>query len=158
MHMCMQVSACVQPARFLSPQNSLGRNTGVDCHFLLQGIFPTQWSNPHLLWDCWSWSSNTLATWWEELTPWKDPEAGKDWRQEEKGTCVHLQQWKFLRICLFNFYSLLRWLYFLDWVSSIFIYIFKSHSDLICIASLGLRGVNEVGGQVTSRAVTLPKQ
>ena len=22
---------------------------------------------------CWSWSSNTLATWWEELTPWKRP-------------------------------------------------------------------------------------
>ena len=20
---------------------------------------------------CWSWNSNTLATWWEELTPWK---------------------------------------------------------------------------------------
>ena len=32
----------------------------------------------------WSWSSNTLAAWWEELT-WKDPDAGKDWRQEEKG-------------------------------------------------------------------------
>ena len=26
-----------------------GKNTGVDCHFLLQGIFPTQGSNPHLL-------------------------------------------------------------------------------------------------------------
>ena len=34
---------------------------------------------------CWSWSSNTLATWWEELTHWKNPGAGKDWRQEEKG-------------------------------------------------------------------------
>ena len=22
---------------------------------------------------CWSWSSNTLATWWEELTHWKRP-------------------------------------------------------------------------------------
>ena len=22
---------------------------------------------------CWSWSSNTLATWWKELTPWKRP-------------------------------------------------------------------------------------
>ena len=22
---------------------------------------------------CWSWNSNTLATWWEELTPWKRP-------------------------------------------------------------------------------------
>ena len=27
----------------------------------------------------WSWSSNTLATWWE------DPDSGKDWRQEDKG-------------------------------------------------------------------------
>ena len=30
--------------------------------------------------------SNTLATWCEELTHFKDPDAGKDWRQEEKGT------------------------------------------------------------------------
>ena len=28
----------------------LGKNTEVGCHFLLQGIFPTQESNPHLLW------------------------------------------------------------------------------------------------------------
>ena len=34
---------------------------------------------------CWSWNSNTLATWCEELTLGKDPDAGKDWRQEEKG-------------------------------------------------------------------------
>ena len=26
-----------------------GKNTGVDCHFLLQGIFPTQYSKPGLL-------------------------------------------------------------------------------------------------------------
>ena len=26
-----------------------GKNTGVDCHALLQGIFPTQGSNPRLL-------------------------------------------------------------------------------------------------------------
>ena len=26
------------------------------------------------------------ATWYKELTHWKDPEAGKDWRWEEKGT------------------------------------------------------------------------
>ena len=32
---------------------------------------------------CWSWSSNTLASWYKELTHW---DAGKDWRQEEKGT------------------------------------------------------------------------
>ena len=30
-------------------RNSLGKNNGVGCHFLLQGIFPTQGLNPHLL-------------------------------------------------------------------------------------------------------------
>ena len=34
---------------------------------------------------CWSWSSNSLATWYEEPTYWKNPDAGKEWRQEEKG-------------------------------------------------------------------------
>ena len=34
---------------------------------------------------CWSWNSNTLAIWCKELTHLKDPDAGKDWRQEEKG-------------------------------------------------------------------------
>ena len=39
----------LQPARFLYPWDSPGNNTGVGCHFLLQGIFPTQESNPGLL-------------------------------------------------------------------------------------------------------------
>ena len=34
---------------------------------------------------CWSWSSNTLATWCEEPTHWKDSDARQDWRQKEKG-------------------------------------------------------------------------
>ena len=34
------------PTRLLCPWNSPGKNTGVGCHFLLQGIFPTQGSNP----------------------------------------------------------------------------------------------------------------
>ena len=34
---------------------------------------------------CWSWSSNTLATWCKELIHWKRPTAGKDWGQQEKG-------------------------------------------------------------------------
>ena len=33
----------------LCPWNSPGKNTGVDCHSLLQEIFPTQESNPGLL-------------------------------------------------------------------------------------------------------------
>ena len=39
----------VQPARLLCPWSFPGRNTGVGCHFLLQGIFLTQGSNPCLL-------------------------------------------------------------------------------------------------------------
>ena len=39
----------LQPTRLLCPWDSPGRNTGVSCHFLLQGIFPTQASNPGLL-------------------------------------------------------------------------------------------------------------
>ena len=35
---------------------------------------------------CWSWNSNTLATWWEELTRWKRPWCWERWGQEEKGT------------------------------------------------------------------------
>ena len=36
------------PARLLHPWDSPGKNTGVCCHSLLQGIFPTQGSNPGL--------------------------------------------------------------------------------------------------------------
>ena len=35
--------------KFLHPWDFLGENTGVGCHFLLQGIFLTQGSNPGLL-------------------------------------------------------------------------------------------------------------
>ena len=38
----------IKPARLLCPWDFPGKNTGVDCHFLLQ-IFPTQESNPGLL-------------------------------------------------------------------------------------------------------------
>ena len=38
----------LQPARLLCPWDSPGKNTGVGCHFLLQGILPTQGSNQGL--------------------------------------------------------------------------------------------------------------
>ena len=51
---CVQliVTHALQPARFHCPGNFLGKNTGVSCHFLLQGTFSTQESNlrfSHLL-------------------------------------------------------------------------------------------------------------
>ena len=39
----------LQPGRLLCPWDSSGKNTVVGCHFLLQGIFPTQGSNSSLL-------------------------------------------------------------------------------------------------------------
>ena len=39
----------LQPARHLCPWDFPSKNIGVGCHFLLQGIFPTQRSNPCLL-------------------------------------------------------------------------------------------------------------
>ena len=38
----------LQPASLLCPWDSPGKNTGVGCHVLLQGIFPTQGLNLHL--------------------------------------------------------------------------------------------------------------
>ena len=56
---CLQVSnvvdhkvdACASPwtARLLCPWNFPGNNTGMGCHFLLQGLFLTQESNLCLL-------------------------------------------------------------------------------------------------------------
>ena len=45
----------IQPARLLCPWYSPGKNTWVDCHALLQGIFLTQGSELHLLklLNCW---------------------------------------------------------------------------------------------------------
>ena len=41
----MDRGACT---RLLCPRDFLGKSTGVGCHFLLQGIFPTQGLNPGL--------------------------------------------------------------------------------------------------------------
>ena len=42
----------LQPSRLLCPWNSPGKNTGVDSHFILQGLFPIQGWNLGLL-HCW---------------------------------------------------------------------------------------------------------
>ena len=39
----------LQPTRLLCPWDSPVKNTGVGCHALFQGIFPTQGSNPDFL-------------------------------------------------------------------------------------------------------------
>ena len=54
MCMCSDVSDSLRPhrlgpTRLLCPRDSPRNNTGVGCHLLLQGIFPTQGLNPCLL-------------------------------------------------------------------------------------------------------------
>ena len=58
---CLVVSYSLQthglyPTRILCLQDSPGKNTGVGCHFLLQGNFLTQGLNSHLL----HWQVNSL--------------------------------------------------------------------------------------------------
>ena len=53
----------LQPTRILCPWNFPGKNIRVDCHFLLQGIFPTQRSNSGLLYLL-DWQADSLL-----LTP-----------------------------------------------------------------------------------------
>ena len=60
---------------------SLGLEGDPTSPFWRRSVLGVHWKD----W-CWSWNSNTLATWCKELTLWKDPDAGKDWGQEEKGT------------------------------------------------------------------------
>ena len=48
----------LQPARILCPWDSPGKNSGVGCHALLQGIFLTQGSNPGLL----HWQADSLPS------------------------------------------------------------------------------------------------
>ena len=58
----------LQPTRLLSPWDFSGKDTVVVCHFLLQGIFLTQRSNPHLrlirqiLYHCATWEAQIIYT------------------------------------------------------------------------------------------------
>ena len=54
----------LQPTRLFCPRDSPGKNTGVGCHALLLGIFPTQGLNLHLL---------CLLHWWAGSLPLPPP-------------------------------------------------------------------------------------
>ena len=59
----------LQPSRLFYPWDSPGKNTEVGCHFLLQGIFPTQGSNlglPHCRKTLYRLShQEDLVMWWK---------------------------------------------------------------------------------------------
>ena len=56
----------------------------------IQPVHPKRKSVQSVHWKdwCWSWNSNPFGVWPPDAKSWliwKDPDAGKDWRQEEKG-------------------------------------------------------------------------
>ena len=65
----VRVCVCAQSGLTLCDgiacQAPLGKNTGVGYHFLLQGLFPTQESNPCLLVSCLAGGFFTTSTTWE---------------------------------------------------------------------------------------------
>ena len=72
----------LQPTRILCPWNSPGKNTGVGCHSLLQGIFPSQESNPV---SCIAGGFFTTEYSLGGLKPWQP---------------LHNQKWCFRQLCL----------------------------------------------------------
>ena len=66
-HVCLCVTLwTVAYQAPLCPWDSPGKNTGVSCHALFQGIFPTQRLNAHLLGlPHWQSSSLTTSATWE---------------------------------------------------------------------------------------------
>ena len=88
-------SHTLQPARLLCPWNFPGKNTGVGCHSLLQGIFLTQGSNPGLLncrqilyclshkqtrWDMWKLSTASSLFFCQPETALNNPRWLRQWR------------------------------------------------------------------------------
>ena len=117
---CSAVSDSLWPHGLYSPWNSLGQNTGVGNLSLLQSIFPTQGLNPGLLhcrWFLYKWATRKVHSkgnqswiligwtdaeaeapvlWPPDAKNWligKEPDAGKGWRQEEKGTTEGEMVW-----------------------------------------------------------------
>ena len=60
-HVWLFATLWLYTASLLCPWNSPGKNTGLGCHALLQGIFPTQGLNPHFLHLHWQAGSLPLA-------------------------------------------------------------------------------------------------
>ena len=67
------------PTRLLYPRDSSGKNTGVGCHAVLQGLFPTQGSNLHLL---------HLLHWQAGSLPLALPGKPKSYTKKEKKTHI----------------------------------------------------------------------
>ena len=76
----------LSPARLLCPWNSLGKSTGMSCHAFLQGIFPTQGLNLHLL-GLLHWQAGSLSSAIEPVSL-SSPELASTTRETQ--LCVYM--------------------------------------------------------------------
>ena len=76
--MCVCKVTSVLSDRLPCPWDSPGKNTGVGCHFLLQGIFLTQGSNPGLL-CLLQWQVGSLAPVAPGEPPQRQPDESKNY-------------------------------------------------------------------------------
>ena len=113
--------------RLLCPWDSPGKNTGVDCHSLLQRIFPTQGSNPHLLhWQgdslllCHVGSPREIISFFSSLDPsavlplitWNT--ALSSLERFTNGNSDHIQGSFLDMLSPFEFYTMNLWIYHLS--------------------------------------------
>ena len=80
----MLLNCCIREASW----ESLGQQGDQTSQSLRKSVLNIHWKE----W-CWSWSSNTLATWLEKRLTGKYPDAGKDWRQEKGTTEDEIVAW-----------------------------------------------------------------
>ena len=82
----------VQPARLLSPGDFQGKNTGMDCHFLLQNGAETtanSYCNWISTWKWWNWAPTSHHT--KNISKWiKDQNVYKIKLSEERSKSVNL--------------------------------------------------------------------
>ena len=113
---CLAAKLCptlLQPARLLCPWAFPGKNTGVGCHVLLQGMFLTQGSNQRLLhWQACSLPVNQLGNTTFSAEKNKIPVEVSVWRLH---TCSNTEQLtcRVLIICCFLFVCFLCFFYHL---------------------------------------------
>ena len=93
---------CIAQQTPLPMSSPPGKNTGMGCHALLQGIFPTQWLNPHLLHLlCWQVNSMPLSHLGSPSYQWSSAQTSTMLRTTRCLIMVRANiYWEFVKTCL----------------------------------------------------------
>ena len=81
------------PTKLLCPWDFPGKNTVVGCHFLLQGIFPTQRSNPDLP------PGRLILYHWASWETFQNAYSKSEKKKKKKNSKTHIQNIQSSTIC-----------------------------------------------------------